>query len=238
MMYLLLQQGRVSNPEQQATGMGVDAQLAKWISQRTWQRAEHRIKRIIRKRHSALRQDLRYSCRQYQRSWDQINSKFFRTVEHITDQPWEYSRYICVVSAFHRGISNWNGNIIGRVWSEHPLTMRRFTAHELIITHIFSIFRNNPKYCGRLPERGIWALAEICGWCMTGLEPALLSLWPWLTSFERFSTHHNYQFLVPLQEKLKVLYLQKKSFHTFMSHAVILTSSYPLKKGGKNKQGA
>jgi hypothetical protein len=71
----------------------------------------------------------------YQTSWDEINDKFSTYIKEETGYDWFYPEYECVVSAVHVGISSWgNAPKIVRIWEENLYSMRRITAHELILS--------------------------------------------------------------------------------------------------------
>jgi len=85
---------------------------------------------------------LKLTVELYQKSWDEINDEFSSYIEEITGYKWSYDKYECIVSVIHKGISNWGtSSKIIRGWKENPYTMRRITAHELIISHYFKIYK-------------------------------------------------------------------------------------------------
>ena len=155
----------------------------------------------------------------YQKSWDEINKEFFKTVQKITGYSWKYKIYFCVLSPFHRGISSWGGNKIIRSWQENPYIMRKITAHELLISHIFTIFERDFKKIN-LTDKEKWALAEISAWAITGLEEKMLKFWPWISEEERYPLSHNYPELYNLQKVLRAKYEKKKDFRKFLDKAI------------------
>lgn len=158
----------------------------------------------------------------YQQSWDEVNNRFFGLLAKKTGYPLKYQTYYCVVSAFHRGISNWGGNKIARIWRENPYTMRKITAHELIIPHIFNIY----EVLGirdKVSDEKIWQIAEISGWALTGLDKDFVKLWPWISEQEKWYYTHNYPQLVPLQKKLKPMFLKRRNFSRFLEQAIKYT---------------
>ncbi len=105
----------------------------------------------------------------YQKSWDEINDEFSRYIEKATGYKWFYPQYECVVSVVHSGVSNCgNAPKIVRCWIENPYFMRRITAHELILSHYFEIYKRHYKNEG-LKDGQIWALAEIAAFALTSL---------------------------------------------------------------------
>ena len=163
---------------------------------------------------------LKKTAKLYQSSWNEIDSYFFKKVEKITGFPWQHTKYYCVVSPFNKGISNWGGNKIVRTWSENPYYMRKITAHEVLISHIFTIFDRLNKW-PNLNDQKKWVIAEISAWSITGLEEEMVKkCWPWINEENRYPYNHNYQFLVPMQKELKKYYLDKKDFISYLIKAV------------------
>jgi hypothetical protein len=170
---------------------------------------------------------LKYTAKEYQKSWDKIGDAFSRYVEKTTGFAWKHKLYRCVVSPTHRGISNWDGSDkIIRWWLENPLAMRRITAHELILHHFFCIIKNNHKQ-EKLSDLQIWALAEIAAFAMTSLTPESHRFWPWDDS--GYYTNHNYQSLVPLQNKLKKAFVERHDFDDYVKAGIKAVKTYKRK---------
>jgi len=203
-----------------ADSMGLELSFAEKVNKSTPEEALKLIESVINQKYEALGDKLETICRWYQKSWDEINDQFFSFVALKTKHEWQFSEYFCVVSVIHPGLSNWTSNKIVRIWSENPFDMRKITAHEMIVAHIFSIFHNDPKYQGKLEDMQIWKIAEIAGWCLTGLESDIIKLWPWIPKEKLFYTNHNYPQLVSLQLKLKEVYLKEKDFDKFLDIAI------------------
>jgi hypothetical protein len=164
--------------------------------------------------HASSRSYLLQTASQYQSSWDEINDAFSLYIEKTTGHAWKHSEYICVVSAYHGGIANWgDSNIILRTWDENPFTQRRITAHELIISHYWTIIlKHHPNH--GLTDMKIWALSEIAAFALTSLPKEVQAFWPWDTN--GYYTKHNYQSIVPIQKKLKRVFLGMNSFDEYM----------------------
>ena len=146
-------------------------------------------------------EQLEKSRKEYQESWDSINNKFSNYVEKVTGYKWFYKEYDCVVSVVHRGLSNWgNAPIIVRMWKLNPIKMRRITAHELILSHYFEIYKRHYKKEG-LSDGQVWALAEIAAFALTSLTYDVKKFWPGDTEYY---TNLNYPHIVKLQNQLKV----------------------------------
>jgi hypothetical protein len=179
----------------------------------------------LEKAYERDRDALTYTRNAFQDSWDEINDTFSTYVEQKTERPWKHQIYECVVSPVHPGISNWDGsNRIIRGWKEHPLLMRRITAHELILHHYFVITRKDFPNTD-LTDNQIWALAEIAAFALTSLIPEGKTFWPWDTS--GYYTDHNYPQIVPLQDALKEPFINRRSFKEYIQTGMDLVRQYP-----------
>ena len=146
---------------------------------------------------------LESSINLYGESWDKINDIFSDYIEKRTGYKWFYDNYECVVSVIHSGISNWGtAPKIVRSWKENPYSMRRITAHELILSHYFEIYKRNSKE-ENLTDGQVWALAEIAAFALTSLTPEVKEFWPWNTEYY---TSHNYPHIVEIQNELKEVF--------------------------------
>jgi len=177
------------------------------------------LENLVNEKYRALLSYLKRTLKLYQKSWNEINKEFFEIVEKITGFPWKHKIYFCVLSPFHWGISSWGGNKIIRTWRENPYLMRKITAHELLISHLFTIFERNFRD-EKLTNKEKWALAEISTFAICGLEKELLKFWPWISEKEKYSLNHNYPELYNLQKKLKPIYEKKKNFKEFLKRAI------------------
>jgi len=154
-------------------------------------------KTIANKKYAKVGDILNGVIKAYQRSWDDIDQKFFDRLIELTRFPLAHNNYECVVSLFHPGLSNWGGNKIVRIWDKDAKEQRRITAHELIIAHFFSLMHK--KY-PEIDDQKIWSLAEVYAFAVTGLDPVVKDFWPWDKTGAY--TDHNYPELVRLQDHL------------------------------------
>ena len=160
----------------------------------------------------------------YQDSWNQINDSFSDYIEKTTGYKWFYPKYECVISVLPRSKSNWgNAPIIVRPWRENPYFMRRITAHELIISHYFEIYKRNYNN-ENLTDYQVWALAEIAAFALTSLPNKVSEFWPWSI---KYYTNHNYPQLVKLQEQMKNVFLKRKDFDDYIKKGIKLVKKYP-----------
>lgn len=203
--------------------MGLNEDLVKNIHTSTETKVENELNEFVDKDYKNIKPFIEKSLQQYQASWNEIIEDFSQTVEQLT-YPWFYNEYVCVVTNFHPGISNWNGNLIGRWWKENPYVQRRITAHEILLAHYFSIHRNHFQNSG-LTDNQIWALAEIAAFALTGLENSLIKFWPWDKS--GYYTNHNYPHIVKLQNQLKKPFENRKDFREYVETGIKLVKVYP-----------
>lgn len=174
---------------------------------------------------------LKFTQKLYQDSWNEIGDQFSSYIKKETGYPWFYKKYECVISVIHRGISNWGtAPKIVRGWQENPYSMRRITAHELILSHYFEIYK---KYYSKenLTDGQVWALAEIAAFALTSLTPEAKRFWPWNTEYYN---DHNYPHIVKLQNQLKSVFLKRKNFDEYIAKGIALVRKYPRMspKGG------
>lgn len=160
----------------------------------------------------------------YQTSWDEINKEFSAYISNETGYDWYYPQYECVISFIHGGISNWGtAPKIVRIWDENPYSMRRITAHELILSHYFEIIKRNYQK-ENLTDGQIWALAEISAFALTSLTEKVAKFWPWNTYYY---TNHNYPHIVDLQNSLKDVFINRTNFDEYISKGIDLVKKYP-----------
>jgi len=215
-IYELLRQGK--DPEVFAEK--IDSNLLKKATSQEREEFVKALKDYTKERYKESFPFLEKTVTLYQESWDEINDNFFSLVEKITGFSWKHEEYFCVVSFFNRGISNWGGNRIIRGWGENPYLMRKITAHELLISHIFTIFEKEDFDKYRLTDNEKWKLAEISSFALCGLEEEMLKFWPWITENEKYPLNHNYPHIYKDQKNLKALYEKKESFVSFLKESI------------------
>jgi hypothetical protein len=167
---------------------------------------------------------LKYTKQQYQIAWDEIGHKFSRYVVKETGYEWFYPEYKCVISVVNQGLSNWGHEpIIVRGWKENPYSQRRITAHELILSHYFEIYRRHYSKHG-LSDNQVWALAEISAFALTSLTEDSKKFWPW--DFSGYYTIHNYPQIVSLQKQLKIVFMERKSFDDYILAGIKMVKKF------------
>lgn len=202
--------------------MGIEEVLGEKIHNSLETEIEEELNSLVKKEYDRTLPFIKQTSKQYQSSWDEIIEDFSQTIEQLT-YPWLYKEYFCVITNFHPGISNWNGNLIGRWWKENSYLQRRITAHEIILAHYFSIHRKYFPQSG-LNDQQIWALAEIAAFALTGLESEIKKFWPWDKS--GCYTNHNYPNLIKLQEKLHKPFENRKNFGEYIEIGIDLVKLY------------
>jgi len=120
-----------------ATSMEIGKEFAEKIHNNQRQgEIQEEIKIFVKKAYKKYMPYIEKTKGLYQLSWQEIIKDFSKLVEKLTT-PWFYDKYVCVVTHFNQGISNWNGNVVGRWWKENPYLQRKLTAHEIILAHFF-----------------------------------------------------------------------------------------------------
>lgn len=176
---------------------------------------------LVQNKYKKLLPFLKNSVSDYQKSWDKINNSFSKLVEVKTGHNWKYKKYYCVVSAYHEGISSWGNNIIARRWSINADTQRKVTAHELVLSHFWTMLEDN-KISKNWSDDKKWQYSEIFTWCLLGLDKDFYKFWPWLLKEHLFPINHEYPDIIQLQKKLKKLYFKYKNFPDFFEKAINL----------------
>ncbi|MBU1132851.1 MAG: hypothetical protein ABIA11_04165 [Patescibacteria group bacterium] len=216
--------------EYRAKSMGLSKDLVKRINScvgRELKEAEKKLEDIVANIFKDFSVDIERAKSGYQKSWDLVIDEFSNTVADIS-VPWFYDKYIVNITNFNRGISNWDGNIIGRWWREDFDKQRRITAHEILLAHFYTIHRRLYEDSG-LDREQIWALSEIFAFALTGLEPRINKFWLWDT--KGYYTNHNYPQIVDLQNALKEPYLSRKNFNEYILKGIILAKKlFPVSK--------
>ena len=227
---MTIQMLRGKDCEYRAKKMSLDMDLVRRINTcegKELKQAREELENLVTNLYKDLGFAIEKAKDPYQKSWDSIIDEFSSTVEEIT-VPWFYDKYIVNVTHFNRGLSNWDGNVVGRWWREDADKQRRITAHEVLLAHFYSIHRKLYANSG-LDKEQIWALSEIFAFALTGLEPRISKFWPWDT--KGYYTDHNYPQIVDLQNALKEPYLNRKSFDEYVTKGIELAKElFPISR--------
>lgn len=175
-------------------------------------------------KYAVLQVPLKWTQEAFQNNWDLINDDFSEYIIEKTGYKWFHEEYECVLSVEHRGLSNWGrSNMIVRAWWENPYAARRITAHEIILSHYFYIYRRFfSDY--KFKDGQVWALAEIAAFALTSLTDNVKKYWPWYTAYY---TDHNYPHIVDIQNELKDVFLNMQDFNEYIREGLELIKKYP-----------
>jgi hypothetical protein len=196
------------------TGMDTE-ELEEMIKEERTSDTEQIFKKTAERKYQKIQPFMENSLHLYQSSWSKILKEFTTLVEEKTNASWKYKDYYCVVSAFHQGISNWGGNTIVRKWSIHPDVQRPVTAHELVLSHFWTILDEHLE-AGVWEDEEKWKYCEIFSWCLLGLEKEFHKFWPWLLAKDRWPLDHNYPEIIPLQKKIGAMHGEYDNFREFL----------------------
>ena len=215
MLFEFMPKSKIKNIGQFAELMRIDKDEAVLAIKHQGENVEELVLYLVEQKYKKILPYLKNSVKTYQSSWNKINKRFSELVIRKTKSNWKHKKYYCVVSAYHEGISSWGGDTIARRWSINSDTQRPVTAHELILSHFWSIMEKNDK-AKKWSDDKKWQYSEILSWCLLGLDDDFYKFWPWLPQSHRFPLNHNYPELVPLQKKLRAIYLKHKNFKSFL----------------------
>lgn len=103
--------------ESRIPGSGIPYELAKKIHEATAdeeiQQLYNELEKIALEQYELNREAIEQAKEAYQKSWNEIIDEFSETVADLT-KPWFYDEYVCNITHLCKGVSNWNGNVIGR----------------------------------------------------------------------------------------------------------------------------
>lgn len=167
--------------------------------------------------------------REYVDLWQPIISTFSVTVTSVTEHDWVHPKYVCVVSVFHPGISDWSGSKIAARYDLPGKLKLRIVAHEIVLSHVFQLVR--ARYVREaLDDRRLWAFAEISAVFILN-EPALASIWPEQPAPGKYFGRSNYPQLASLEKELLPLYSGRRGFVDYIDQSVpVLQRFQPMER--------
>jgi len=171
---------------------------------------------LVNNRYQEIGNGLKQSVKDYSLAWESIINEFSDIVIELTQHEWFYDNYVCVVSAFHIGLSNWYGNKVTRLYGVDPIEQRGITAFEIVLSHVFHISR---KYYNieDVPDHVIWGISEITA--MLILEDnRLMKLW----GNNYTPSVSGYHQLAELERKLRNAYSENEGFLNYLHTAINL----------------
>ena len=198
--------------------MGIDYDFARRIQNaRNYSEVQEELNIFVDERYLRVGNNLRTSIDDYAASWDLIIQEFTDVVLELTQHDWFYDNYDVVVSAFHRGLSNWYGNFVTRLYGDDPIDQRYITAFELVLSHVFHISRHYFNQTDA-PDHIIWAISEISA-ALILRDDRLLELWG-----DGYILHRNsltgYPQLLELESELITIYNNMVDFTDFLNKAI------------------
>jgi hypothetical protein len=155
----------------------------------------------------------------YQLAWDKINDVFVKRVEDITNFSWQHKIFKVKFSDTVVGMTSYGHNFVVRSKNEDPYDQCRITAHEILMSHLWSYIYYHFGKLSKKEEKKFWEINEISTVCILGLDPILNKLWTSKTKgFDPYLK--NYPDLYKLKYKFKKIYLSSKNFQTYFLTAI------------------
>lgn len=219
MIYNMFKYNDPAGLESRSKSMGIDFQFATIIRNSVnFSEIEKELNELVDSRYQKMENVINDSIEGYQKAWNEIINEFSNEVQNVIGEKWFYNTYYCVISPFHPGISNWNGNKVVRKCGEDPINQRRITAHEVVLSQVFQVCR---KYYDKrkVDDWKIWAISEITTVFILD-ESKMLKYWGNYNPPENYFSKSNYPQLADLEQQLKILYKQKLSFKSYIDNAI------------------
>jgi len=176
------------------------------------------IREEVDARHEALGPQLEVARVEYETIWKELGGPLSAVVQEIVGEPWFHERYVCVVSAFHKGLSDWHGNRVAAGWDLPAEHKARIVSHEIVLSHVFQTVRQ--RYTpDDLEDWRVWAFSEITAVFVLDHE-TLRERWPGFPRAGEYFAESNYPQLAELEPWLKELYDEREDFGFYLDSAV------------------
>ncbi|NOZ85607.1 MAG: hypothetical protein GXP49_04970 [Deltaproteobacteria bacterium] len=210
--------------------MGIDIETAKKI------RAAHSLgdarsvlAPIVDERYQVLGERIKRSKEELETDWSKLAPIFWPLVFGLTEHRWLHSEYNVVVSAFHRGLSDWEGSRVAVGATLDRCWRLRIAAHEIVLSHVVQILRARyPRDV--VPDTIAWAFAENTTVFILD-DPRLRGFWPSVPPAGSYFKESNYPQLEPLEPGLLSCWTRRTSFQAYMDKAIKI-----LEKGLRSNQ--
>lgn len=202
-----------------ARSMGISADFVRLVREADNRaEVEHDLDRLVNGRYKLAGSRIEAGQRQYTALWRTLLPDFSKVATEVTGHDWPYDEYVCVVSAFHRGLSNWYGNKIAARYDLPPGQKRRIVAHEILLSHVFHLARRyySPE---ELNDRRIWAFSEVSAVFVLD-DPRLRRFWPQTRLGGDWFARSNYPQLASLEKELKRIWDARGSFKDYLDTSV------------------
>jgi hypothetical protein len=115
---------------------------------------------IVEARYQARGDALEKAKSELEADWASIAPRFSDVVVDRTGSSWLHDEYVATVSAFHKGISDWQGNHVAVGADLDRASRRRILAHEITLSEIFQLLRRkyDPQ---RISDGQAWMFSEM-----------------------------------------------------------------------------
>jgi len=156
--------------------------------------------------------------------WADFLPLFSAVVVEITQSPWIHSRYTCVISSIHPGLSDWTGNKVAVRYDHSPTSKRRILAHEIVLSNVFHLFRN--RYSRReVGDWHVWAFSEITTVFILD-DFRFRVFWPHFPHPGTYFAQSNYPQLAAIETRLKKLFDERVSYMSYEEKAVSVLQAF------------
>lgn len=216
MIFTMFKSNDPSGLESRAKRMGFDLEFAKRIKEaQNYDDVKDELSSLVDRTYKKEIKKIKRSEKDYTKSWQPIVRQFSDQVVALTGHNWFYDEYLCVVSAFHPGISNWYGNKIVRKYNEDPIKQRWTTAFEIVLSHVFHIVRQSYT-TDQLSDWQVWAFSEVTTMFILTTPEMIKAFWPSFELKDNYFSTSNYPQLATLESKLKLIWEKRKDFDDYL----------------------
>jgi hypothetical protein len=213
---------RVADPagwEHRSRSMGLEPSVAARIkAAREPAEVADLLNRVVEARYRWFGARLPALRDEYEREWARLVRRFSDVVTELTGRPWYYRDYVVVVSAFHRGISNWYGNLVACDAAFSLEFKRRMVAYEVTLSHVFHVVRSRHAPAA-VDDWRVWAFAEVTTVLLLA-DARLAPEWPSAPRPGTYFAGSGYPQLAPLEAELLRLFAARRSFEDYVDRAV------------------
>lgn len=210
--------------ESRAKSMGIDLDLAHRIhdakTPEDLAQVEHEVQTLVDERYRDKGAAIRDAQLEFPVLWKDLLGVYSAVATETFQAPWLHDQYDCVVSAFHPGLSSWDGNKVAIRYDQVPEIKQRILGHEILLSQCFQMMR---KYhaADEIGDWRVWAFSEITAVFILD-DPRLRPYWPDFPHAGEYFGKSNYPQLAPLEKQLKGLFDSRSSFKDYLDQAVVL----------------
>ncbi len=207
--------------ETRAKSMGIEVEVANTLAgEADYSMVQHYAEKYVSKRYQPLEQEFKQALKGYAQTWSEIDTVFSKRVPEITSHNWFHDKFFVVLSPFNTGVSSFGEDKVLRGLFVPTGEHTRITAHEILISHIWSILYER---FGEEAEKDenfyYWGLNEITSNAILGLDTTLNELWPrHLRGYDSYL--YNYPHLQKAKDLLKDLFINRETFNEYLSNGI------------------